>query len=66
MESLIMVTVGIPLIIGGVVASFHYQTVHKYVFMGNVFREAPPEFLLLPLWGAVGIGGVFVILGFIG
>lgn len=61
-----LIVIGAAVFVGGIIGSFHYRTVHKYLFMGNVFQKGPPEFLLLPLWGATGIGGLFVVLGFLG
>lgn len=61
-----LIVIGAVVFIGGIMGSFHYRAVHDFLSTGSVFQNTPPEFLLLPLWGATGIGGLFVVLGFLG
>lgn len=57
---------GVVAILVGSLATFHYKLVHELMFTGSVFSTAPPQFVLFPFVGAIGIGVLFVILGFIG
>ncbi|NYJ18124.1 hypothetical protein HNR11_002714 [Nesterenkonia sandarakina] len=59
----LIILIGTVVFVGGIIGSFRYRTIHKRFFQGHIFQDAPPEFLLLPLWGGAGIGGVFILMG---
>lgn len=47
-------------LLGGIVGSIRYKKVHK-MFAGTAFEHSPPEFLLLPLWGATALGAGYLL-----
>lgn len=63
-----LIVVGLLTFLIGFFGLFTYKRVHRFMFgentpNGTPFSSGPPEFLILPMMGAIGIGGLFIFLG---
>lgn len=65
-----LIIIGTFVLVVGIFGAIYYRRLNEFMFekkaRGNFFTSGPPEFLLLSLFGTIGMGLFFILGGIFG